>query len=754
MTTTSLLPPSSDVSVQLLNMVLGSGWTAWSGGSASATATATASNVVTLINVSGSLIGELMSSLSSVLLLIAAMVLVYTYGTGAANAAHTGDPKVNSMWTPLRQAFGVAALAPLPGLAGISVIVAMISFPIQLGIGAADNLASLGAQALVKTGGQVAPANPPIVSPTAIKALFTDLVVQTYMNNIGWSIIPAITWTQDNSQLTITYTATNAGATLPASAFGTITLDCPATQVPGLCGPGGAALVGIGKLVQTLEPTAVQIVNSTNGYATTNAPTITAASTSGGASTGAIQTAIQAYQTAIQTALASYNAQNHTQLSQQLKSVANSIDAEGWASLPMFYYQISKFNNQAQGVASGLNLSVTLFNGQTLAGSTYSELDAAVQMAQDYVDAAPLGDQINILQSNAAATGTTGGSGSTTPGSGWFSTLNIFKIVAKNVMNLLSNGTDPIADLQQASNWGIDTISTAYASSIALKAAGFGACEGGKIAAKAADGFAGGLGAAVAGVAGTGGVSVLCAASSALDSALKVFGFLALPMIAALLVGAFYLPMTPSIVMTLGILSWISMAVELLIASILWAFAHILPGGDDVINDHAKEGYFMLLDVCLRPALMVFGYFLSVAMIAVAAYFVTTGLSIAFDGMNGMGFGPVSSVAEVVIVIGTLYVAINNSVGLIHRLPKTAMQMVGRGMGMDMGEEQSESKVNALVMNRAGSVQHQASGSSHGGNRPGNGGKPIADAVSKAATKPEPASPAQIEQVGQVGSGE
>lgn len=101
--TASLMPPPGDVSVHLINMVLVSRWTSWFGGASSnyagasnilnATAPNT-SDVTSLINMtagsSGSVIGDMMSMLSGMLLLIGAAILVYTYGTGGANATHTG----------------------------------------------------------------------------------------------------------------------------------------------------------------------------------------------------------------------------------------------------------------------------------------------------------------------------------------------------------------------------------------------------------------------------------------------------------------------------------------------------------------------------------------------------------------------------------------------------------------------------------------------------------------------------------------
>lgn len=718
---TQLMPPSGDVSVYLLNMILGSGWSSWFGGASGGgggasslfgSAAASSSQVATLLSTSGSLIGTLISGLSSMLLLVGAAILVYTYGTGAANAAHTGDHKISPMWAPLRQAFGIAALAPLPTAAGVSVIMSIVSFPVLLGIGLADNVASLGTKFLVTTGGQVAPANPPAIDPSAIKALFIDEVVQTYMINLGWSIDPVETWTNNNDTLTVDYIAKNGTATLPAGTFGKISLTCP-TKVSGLCGPGGAAIAGVGAIVKSLAPVAAQIVNATNGYGTTSAPTIQPVGQ------GALAAAIQVYQTTIQTQLATFNQQQHTDLSSALAKTASAIDAEGWASLPLFYYKISQYNAQANGIAQGLNLSITGYNSTALSTVSYSEMAAAVAMAVDYADAQSLGGAIQQSAASAAAP-------APSDSASWLEKMSIFKNIANDFISYLSHGTDPIADLQTASSNAITALETAWGGALVAKSVTAGACVASNVGAKAANGAAGGLGAVVMGVASSAGVGAVCAGSDAASSMFSGVSTVALVMIPVLFIGAFYLPMSPAIVMTMGVLSWISMVVELFIAAALWAFSHILPGGDSLIHEHAKDGYFVLLEVCLRPVLMVIGYFMAIAMIAVSAYFVIAGLSIAFDSMSGgNAFGPASAVAEVLIVVGAMYVAINHSVGLIHRLPQAAMRMVGRASGIDSGDEETSRGVSSVVAARVGGGSQGAKEVTRGGHgmpkKPGGG---------------------------------
>ena len=64
-------------------------------------------------------------------------------------------------------------------------------------------------------------------------------------------------------------------------------------------------------------------------------------------------------------------------------------------------------------------------------------------------------------------------------------------------------------------------------------------------------------------------------------------------------------------------MSWIVLVVETLLGAPFWAAAHVLPEGIGFAGQHARQGYLMLLDVFMRPALLVTGAIMSMLLIQV-----------------------------------------------------------------------------------------------------------------------------------------
>lgn len=83
-----------------------------------------------------------------------------------------------------------------------------------------------------------------------------------------------------------------------------------------------------------------------------------------------------------------------------------------------------------------------------------------------------------------------------------------------------------------------------------------------------------------------------------IGTALMLFGFML----------ATYIPMLPFIIWFGGLLSWFAVTVEALIAAPIGAFIHMDTEGEG-LGQRTQHSYLFLLNVLLRPALMVFGFF-------------------------------------------------------------------------------------------------------------------------------------------------
>ena len=81
---------------------------------------------------------------------------------------------------------------------------------------------------------------------------------------------------------------------------------------------------------------------------------------------------------------------------------------------------------------------------------------------------------------------------------------------------------------------------------------------------------------------------------------------------------AFVLPMIPWVMWMAGVMGWLILVCEAVIAVPLWMLAHMTMGGEG-LHGNAREGYALIFNVLFRPVLMLFGLFLG--------YFVFTSMS-------------------------------------------------------------------------------------------------------------------------------
>jgi conjugal transfer/type IV secretion protein DotA/TraY len=92
-----------------------------------------------------------------------------------------------------------------------------------------------------------------------------------------------------------------------------------------------------------------------------------------------------------------------------------------------------------------------------------------------------------------------------------------------------------------------------------------------------------------------------------LDGAGSLMVMLGLLGLAAGLVLFFLLPLMPFIYFFFAVISWVLEIFEAVIAMPLWALAHLKIDGDGMPGQAAVNGYYLLLAILLRPALIVFG---------------------------------------------------------------------------------------------------------------------------------------------------
>lgn len=160
------------------------------------------------------------------------------------------------------------------------------------------------------------------------------------------------------------------------------------------------------------------------------------------------------------------------------------------------------------------------------------------------------------------------------------------------------------------------------------------------------------------------------------------------------LVMSVWIPMLPYIIWTFAIFGLLIFFVEAVFAAPFWAISHMNPEGHEVVGSGGK-GWMLMLQLVLKPMLMVGGLVAGTAMLYAGAWILqhTIGGAILDTFSNSIGgfVGPFDGLAQVIIYCFMLIVFIDMSFGLIHKLPDLVMGWIGGG-STDRGEGDMQAK--------------------------------------------------------------
>ncbi len=186
----------------------------------------------------------------------------------------------------------------------------------------------------------------------------------------------------------------------------------------------------------------------------------------------------------------------------------------------------------------------------------------------------------------------------------------------------------------------------------------------------------------VVGMLGIGIAAVAQTAASipVLGAGIKVFADMFLTLMQILtffaLMLSTYLPLLPYIAWLGALASWLTVVIEGVVAAPLWAFAHLDTEGEGMGN-RAEKGYTFLLNVLLRPVLMVVGFLACAILIDVLGkfFFLTYSSAVANAGA-GSFTGLIALIIYVAIFFTTCVMIINASVNLIHVVPDAVLTWI------------------------------------------------------------------------------
>lgn len=195
-----------------------------------------------------------------------------------------------------------------------------------------------------------------------------------------------------------------------------------------------------------------------------------------------------------------------------------------------------------------------------------------------------------------------------------------------------------------------------------------------------------------------------------------------------------------------------------------WIAAHAMPEGEGIAGQHGRKGYLMLINILLRPSLMVIGFFLSIVLISVfsqIALMILASASItnlmdtdAYWSFSGVGLlGMLLSFVGGLVIIGvTLTIIIHKSLGLVTWLPENVIKWAGGDTGASLGENSDERRVAALI-GGVGQTQKMSGDSGREGGDPDGDDNPTPSPQGGGGKGSEPSKNATKQATGQ-GSGQ
>lgn len=146
-----------------------------------------------------------------------------------------------------------------------------------------------------------------------------------------------------------------------------------------------------------------------------------------------------------------------------------------------------------------------------------------------------------------------------------------------------------------------------------------------------------------------------------------------------------YIPLIPLFVWLFGVISWLLICIEAMVAAPIVAIGLMHPDGNEVLGK-AEQGLMMILNLMLRPVLMVVGFVAAVILVRVAILLFSWGINIVL----GSGLMQLNSTGAIIalsfIYAGLLSMFVQQSFRLINQVPDKVLTWIG-GPGAGIGEE-------------------------------------------------------------------
>jgi conjugal transfer/type IV secretion protein DotA/TraY len=663
---------ANDQGIKVFDFIFGSGWESLATGGGG--------------TIDSHIIMSIFSAFNSVVLMGTSIIVVYMLAIGTMGTAHEGTPlgrQYNTLYTPLRMAFSVSLLAPIPG-AGISMLQAMLLAVTYFGFGGANLLTTTATSYMSDNNGSVyAMPTPSGATESAKLVALEALVIQEYQIKELHTAINGGVYSLEydnehffspfgSGEYVFRFNTSSIMSKLNAGEAGVIRVFCHKRNTE-LC---ASKKNGIATLIEALRPAATSIYEG-NTFAAAN-----------------YAEADSAFNDVIEARRREFNSSESTEHNDRTTNVTAALNAGGWTTLGQYYWIITEMNDEATslfgpGVTSGKPNLVKIY----AAAANDPKLDgmikrAGVKVSEGVNRSASAGGPVmgEIDEEGLRELVSKGPSGFMDH------ILNSWgRWIAFGVMEAITaNERDPVSSMAASGHIMIGIGEAAYIAGLGVETIGKGVGE--SAAAVTSSGFVGFIpGPAAIGAFFKGAVIALVSKASAILTALA----------GALVLGgaslAFYLPLVPFIMYTLAVIGVYILILESLIAAPLWAAAIAMPQGEGMLGDHGKQGFMLFAGILFRPALLVAGFFISWLLMAAIGPWVVSGIRVGFIGITEGRVVGLISILAILFITGVVMITISHKVfGLITWLPNNVMRWMGQQMS-DLGENRETEAVGGKV---------------------------------------------------------
>ena len=562
---------------------------------------------------SGSSIGGLFGSFNAALLFVGGILTAYGILAGTAQTAHDGEVlgrRWSTLWVPIRVAVGLALIVPVSG--GYCTAQTLVAWLGQQGVAIAAGMWSGYAKDYLPAPSEYKPVNIPGVRALALGLLNSDICALAYRH---YMTLSDPTGGDDGGRVAMSeveagHFALGSGQVGTAFCGGYATNDVMSNDPAGVGQAHEPAFKKLAARMQTLAERVADL-NQSIDQKTTNVE---------------INAAVAEYEQAVSAAatlaVATANARS--------MDLAQSASVGGWIMAGAHYSShLQAVNSVSAGVGAAPKPLAPDLSGASPdvaahVSSMMARADAASSGSNDFLKGPSLWDRTKGAVSGVLDAGSKLVSGEIGPG-----------LLMGYISQSFSGFTSAFANVRNAQGDAITNLHHLGVAAMEAAVVGFGL-------------------AVVLGIISTTGGLVLAGISTALFS----FGA----------VNGIYLPVLPAVLWMSAVVGWFILFVECMIAAPIWALMHVHMDGEGIAG-RGSSGYEIILGLVLRPALMTFGFSISLSaatpLINLWNRMFYAAAANSFDDPNGI----LIQIAMFCVYCVTMVAILHRLFALIHIIP-------------------------------------------------------------------------------------